>query len=124
MSTDELHKDEKLRKLIQQSFHPAFLKCQALMDAKSHDYNKGKIQDAARIDYHPYGHTSYMHMLHVKKKRLESLMALRESGAGPKYESLKDSIEDLINYAAFYWSYVDTEEQTRETERRQKTNAS
>ena len=90
------------------SFHPAFVFCQELMDAKTHDYGRGQPQDPARIEYHPYGDISYLQMLHTKLKRIESMVMLEKDGKTPNFESKRDSIVDLINYAAFYYAWVET----------------
>ena len=92
------------------NIHPAFLACNRLIKQKSHDYGE---TDNARLKYHPYGALSYMHMIHLKLARLENLNELTETGQEPRYESAKDSVMDLINYAAFYWSYLDNLEEER-----------
>jgi hypothetical protein len=48
--------------------------------------------------YFPFGLTSYAQMLHVKSQRLVSLA---KTGQQPNYESLEDTVKDMINYAVF-----------------------
>ncbi len=62
---------------------------------KSKDYQGSQFSQA---DYFPYGHTSYLHMLHTKMLRIRSV-AEQES---TNFESLEDSLIDMINYAAMY----------------------
>lgn len=87
--------------------HPALKHCQELMDKKAQDYSGGQGQDHARRDYHPYGDISYLQMLHTKFRRIEATARLKFDGEKPNFESLQDSVADLINYAAFYWSYLE-----------------
>lgn len=89
--------------------HPALRFCQELMDQKAHDYSGGRTQDFARRDYHPYGDISYMQMLHTKWMRVQAMFKLKADGGEPNFESLQDSVTDLINYAAFYWAYLEEE---------------
>ncbi len=80
--------------------HSVLEEAQAIQDAKSQDY--GDI-DEARSDYFPFGHYSYLHMLHTKMRRLT---ALAENPNKPNFESAYDSVVDLINYAAFYGAFI------------------
>ena len=81
------------------------------MIKKAHDYSGGRGQDFARRDYHPYGDVSYLQMLHTKFKRVEATANLKLKGEKPNFESLQDSVTDLINYAAFYWAYLEEEKE-------------
>ncbi len=92
------------------SKHPAFEYCQALMDRKGEDYGGGIKQDDARIEYHPLGEVSYYQMLHTKMKRIESMIKLQQAGKEPNFESLQDSVADLINYASFFWAFLNDKE--------------
>ncbi len=62
---------------------------------KSKDYQGSQFTQA---DYFPFGHQSYLHMLHTKMLRIRSV-AEQES---TNFESLEDSLIDMINYAAMY----------------------
>lgn len=67
---------------------------------KHEDYNKGmKLED-----YFPFGDASYVQMLHVKQCRLLSLVS---TDTAENFESRKDTVLDLINYAVFYLAYLD-----------------
>lgn len=66
---------------------------------KSADYQGGKWVEE---DYFPYGDQSYITMLWTKMLRIRSV-AEQES---PNYESLEDSLIDLINYAAMYAAFT------------------
>ena len=70
-----------------------------LVQKKHQDYNKGLELD----QYFPFGDASYVQMLHVKQCRLLSLVATNTT---ENFESKKDTVLDLINYAVFYLAYL------------------
>lgn len=70
-----------------------------LVQKKHQDYNKGLELD----QYFPFGDASYVQMLHVKQCRLLSLVSTNTT---ENFESKKDTILDLINYAVFYLAYL------------------
>ena len=76
----------------------------SLQERKSSDYNK----DQSVHDYFPFGHKSYAQMLHVKAKRIVSLAG--DNKEQPAFESARDSVLDLINYAVFYLEFLEIEE--------------
>lgn len=86
--------------------HPALTYAQSLMDAKSKDY--GNL-DHARQDYFPFGATSYMTMIHTKYARLMNLTRAEQEGKEANFESIQDSVVDLLNYAAFFWAYLEAQ---------------
>lgn len=71
-----------------------------LKQRKSKDYQGNQFTEE---DYFPFGHHSYIHMLHTKMLRIRSVA---DQGR-PNFESLEDSLIDLINYAAMYAAWVD-----------------
>lgn len=73
-----------------------------LMERKSKDYQGSTY---TLTDYFPYGHTSYLQMLHTKMTRIKSV-AEREDSNAVNFESLEDSLIDLINYSAFYIEFL------------------
>ena len=48
--------------------------------------------------YFPFGSKSYVQMLHVKTQRL---VALASNDQKPNFESMQDTLYDMINYAVF-----------------------
>ena len=70
-----------------------------LVDQKDQDYNTG----VALEEYFPFGHKSYIHMLHTKVLRLISLVQAQKQ---PNFESIEDTVDDLIAYAVFYKDYL------------------
>jgi hypothetical protein len=56
--------------------------------------------------YFPHGALSYHQMLHVKTMRLGSLA---QQGTNPNFESMEDTLKDLINYAVFWLDHMDKE---------------
>ena len=65
--------------------------------AKSDDYGDEK-------DYFPFGAVSYVQMLHVKTKRLVTLV--QEKDETPNFESIEDTVKDLTNYCIFFLDYL------------------
>ena len=70
-----------------------------LVTKKSEDYQSPIVE---LKDYFPFGDKSYVQMLHVKTMRLISLA----DNPRPNFESTKDTVIDLINYAVFYLDHL------------------
>ena len=79
--------------------HPILKEANDTLHSKSQDY--GEL-DFSRENYFPYKDLSYITMLHIKLERLKNLVENQD----PNFESQIDSVLDLINYAAFYGSYL------------------
>lgn len=71
-----------------------------LVVKKHEDYNTG----VELHDYFPFGDKSYVQMLHVKTLRLRSLV-----DRPANFESVKDTLYDLINYSVFYLDFLEGE---------------
>ena len=72
-----------------------------LVEAKGGDYqNKVTLEQ-----YFPFGDKSYIHMLNTKVLRLISLAG---KPGDPSFESVKDSVYDLVAYSAFYIQYLNS----------------
>lgn len=87
--------------------HPAFAAAQNVLNKKSDDYG---AQDNSKRQYFPFDDESYATMMHTKMERIMNLIHKKRTGRPTNFESLKDSVGDLINYAAFYWSFLDETE--------------
>lgn len=72
-----------------------------LVARKGEDYNASTIQLA---EYFPFKDKSYQQMLHMKVLRMRSLL---DKGSAPNFDSLLDSLYDLINYSVFYLEYLE-----------------
>ena len=72
----------------------------ALKEAKSKDYQGGKWTEE---DYFPFGDQSYMHMIHTKYLRMRNIMEVDDVN----FESLEDTLIDMINYCAMYAAYLE-----------------
>lgn len=81
-----------------------------LKERKSKDYQGSQFTEE---DYFPFGHQSYIHMLHTKMLRIRSVA---EQGGSQNFESLSDSLVDLINYSAMYAAWVDNKDTTTSTQ--------
>lgn len=66
-----------------------------LKERKSKDYQGSQFTEE---DYFPFGDLSFLHMIHTKYLRIRSV-AEQES---TNFESLEDSLIDMINYCAMY----------------------
>lgn len=72
--------------------------CSDVLKKKGQDYNNGSIKPE---DYFLFGRLSYVQMIHLKCTRLRSLIETKK----PNYESVEDTLVDLINYAALFAEY-------------------
>jgi len=89
--------DEPIASLtILDTMSPAIREAVELSFRKAQDYNDG---DVTRDDYFPFGDISYLQMLWVKMMRLRSL---HDKSEGANFESLRDTLLDMINYSAFW----------------------
>jgi len=74
----------------------------ALKEKKSKDYQGGMWTEE---DYFPFGHESYLHMIHTKYLRIRSVAQQENTN----FESLEDSLIDMINYCAMYGAWVENQ---------------
>lgn len=74
----------------------------ALKEAKSKDYQGGRWTEE---DYFPFGHQSFMHMIHTKYMRMMSVAEQQDVN----FESLEDTLIDMINYAAMYAAWIENQ---------------
>jgi hypothetical protein len=88
---------ETLKNESEVKLSPAFPAAAKLRKEKGGDY--GGIKE-----YFPFGDYSYVQMLHIKTKRLVSL---QQSGNVPKHEDVRQNLLDLINYASYYWEWLE-----------------
>lgn len=70
-----------------------------LKELKSKDYQGNQWSEE---DYFPFGDASYIHMLWTKMLRIRSVAEQEDQN----FESLEDSLVDMINYAAMYAAFV------------------
>ena len=75
-----------------------------LKERKSKDYQGGMWTEE---DYFPFGHQSYIHMLWTKMLRIRSVAEQTDTN----FESLADSLDDMINYSAMYSAWVQNKDQ-------------
>lgn len=82
--------------------------CIDLQIAKANDY-QNDASTVVQADYYPRGVDSIYDMLNTKMLRIKSLLdtARADSKATPKFESLRDTIKDLINYASFFSAWLE-----------------
>ncbi len=74
----------------------------ALKEKKSKDYQGGLWTEE---DYFPFGHESYLHMIHTKYLRIRSVAQQENTN----FESLEDSLIDMINYCAMYGAWIENQ---------------
>ncbi len=82
---------------------PVLLEITRMREAKGRDYNSS----VEIPDYFPLGHSSYFQMVHLKTKRLQSLIEVESRGGMPNFEGIRDTLLDLLNYAVFYVEALD-----------------
>ena len=75
-----------------------------LKERKSADYQGSQFTEA---DYFPYDDKSYITMLWTKMLRIRSVA----EQDNPNFESVEDSLIDMINYAAMYAAYLRKQKQ-------------
>ena len=66
---------------------------------KSKDYQGGMWKES---DYFPFKDVSYIHMMWTKMLRIRSV----SEQADTNFESLEDSLLDMINYSAMYIAFL------------------
>ena len=72
-----------------------------LVDRKGEDYNK----TSQLHEYFPFRDTSYQQMIHMKVLRMRSIL---NKNTPANFDSLLDSVYDLINYSVFYLDYLNS----------------
>ena len=80
--------------------------CAELQLKKSRDYQNPNSR-IVQADYYPRGVASIMDIIHAKTLRTFSVLEAMESDESykPNFESVEDSLKDLINYASFAVAY-------------------
>jgi hypothetical protein len=94
LSTIEIVKDDE-REAVK-----VLRECISLMIKKSEDYNSGS-GGTLPIDYYPFGMISLYQMLHTKLMRVKSVMENALTGKSTNFESIEDSLKDLMIYSSF-----------------------
>ena len=74
-----------------------------LKELKSKDYQGGIWSEE---DYFPFGKTSYIHMMWTKMLRIRNVAEKDDVN----FESLSDSLVDMINYAAMFAAYLENKD--------------
>lgn len=72
----------------------------ALKERKSKDYQGSKWTEE---DYFPFEDKSYLHMIATKYLRIMSVSDQENTN----FESLEDSLIDMINYCAMYAAFIE-----------------
>ena len=75
-----------------------------LKERKSKDYQGGRWTEE---DYFPFGHQSFCHMIHTKYMRMMSVVEQETTN----FESLEDTLIDMINYAAMYAAWIENQKE-------------
>ena len=78
-----------------------------LKQMKSQDYQGHKFTEE---DYFPFGDTSYLQMIVTKYNRIMNLTDVMH----PNYESLQDSLIDMICYCSMYAAWIENQEKKGE----------
>ncbi len=80
--------------------------CAEVQIKKSRDYQNPSSR-IKQSDYYPRGVMSIMELINTKTIRLWSVIEAMENDPSykPNFESIEDSLKDLINYASFAVAY-------------------
>ena len=80
--------------------------CAEIQLKKSRDYQNPNSR-IKQSDYYPRGVMSIMELVNTKTIRLWSIIEAMENDPTyePNFESIEDSLKDLINYASFAVAY-------------------
>lgn len=85
----------------------ALIECIELQKLKGRDYQAAG-STVSQADYYPSGVKTIHEIMHAKMTRMKSLISTVERNgpdAKPNFETLEDSLKDLINYASFGIAY-------------------
>lgn len=82
--------------------------CIDLQLAKSKDYQNAS-SPVRQADYYINGVSTIYDIMHAKMLRIRSVQEAMKNDPeySENFESLQDSVKDLINYASFYAAYLD-----------------
>lgn len=83
-----------------QEFDKIVAPIRELIAKKGEDYNTS----VKLGDYFPFGDVSYVQMIHLKATRLRSVI---EKEGTPNFDSVKDTLQDLIAYTTFYLHWLE-----------------
>lgn len=75
--------------------------CIDLQNAKGRDYQNSH-SSVRQADYYLNGVDTIYDIMHAKMLRIRSLQSAAKVGEDANYESIEDSVKDLINYCSFY----------------------
>lgn len=92
--------------MTEDEYHEIMAPIIALSARKSEDYNS----ETSLEEYFPFGDISYMQMIHTKAQRL---LNLTRKSSTINYESVEDTLVDLINYAVYYLKYLQEQNDER-----------
>ena len=81
-----------------------------LKDMKSQDYQGSNFRED---EYFPFKDQSYAHMIWTKTLRMMNIINVMH----PNYESLEDTLLDLINYSAMYAAHIENEKTNKEKQK-------
>lgn len=76
-----------------------------LQRRKGRDY-QSKASTVKQADYYPNGVNSILDIVNAKMLRTRSVLAVMEAGEAVNFESVEDSMFDMINYASFLIAYM------------------
>ena len=76
-----------------------------LQEKKGRDYQSAS-STVRQADYYPNGVNSILDIVNAKMLRTRSVLAMMETGESVNFESVEDSMFDMINYASFLIAYM------------------
>ena len=76
-----------------------------LQERKGKDY-QSKASIVKQADYYPNGVNSILDIVNAKMLRTRSVLAMMEANEAINFESVEDSMFDMINYCSFLVAYM------------------
>ena len=76
--------------------------CAQLKEQKGRDYQGGMWKEE---DYFPFGHQSYMQMIHTKYLRMRNIMEAEDTN----FEALEDTLMDMAVYSCMYAAWIENQ---------------
>jgi len=75
-------------------------RCTEILEQRGKEYNNGQVTIES---YFPFGHVSYIQMIHLKSQRLLSQIEKKSVNT----DVVLDTVFDLINYILFYAKWLE-----------------
>lgn len=109
----EKQKSEKIKEILYNLLDgiitPSFLEAAIAIQGKKSEVYQNALSQVEQADYYPRGILSILDIVNAKILRITSILSTQEKDKDyvPNFESLNDSVIDLINYCSFGIAWLD-----------------